>query len=1361
MRYFYFALLIFLLLKPSSSISQVIQLGKGSYTKTLPSDQSGASDQFGNPILPNVAGNFTKLSWSPSYIPVTTNEYWSNILFRYAANEPSHIYAHPLQFKVDSTGITLGHALNSTFSIAGSNFLEDYSYYSEGELMIGLKGVQKSGFKAVDYSDWTVTTAWQTDSTSLEATLGHGLPFVYIKTSGADIQLTANGSAHIWQNDGHVLGVTIHGKHYGIFAPSGTKWNDHFPLTSDLNGKGFISIAILPDSNPNTLEFFKNHAYAFVSDTKAEWAYDSSSNKVTVSYTATTTQMEQSETYANHTILALYRHQWLHTNEGFTAYSYPSPRGEMKVLSGNTFSTENTFIGILPFLPDVGKYDRLYLNELLDEEMTRTLSSKSSTYTSGKEMGRVAQLIHIADQLGNLRAKNNLLFKLKVALQNWLTADGDQYYFYDENWQVLIGYPAAHGSNTRLNDQHFHHGYAIYAAATIAKFDPDWALNENWGEMINLLIKNASSWNRKEKNFPYLRNFDIYAGHSWASGDGSWFVGNNQESSSESIHYAASTFLWGEITGQDEIRDVGAYLYTLETEAANQYWFDIDNEVFPDGFDYSAAGMVTGAGAIYGTWFSTDIEKIHGINFLPFTAASLYLGTNPNYVKRNYEAIIEQLGNQPQEWKDILWSYLALYDPNTALNYLKNDSDYQVFDGESKARTLHWLYNLDVLGQVSDQVQADIPTYNVFIDTKGDTTYVAYNSDSSAKRIRFSNGFSFEVDAFQTKVYNRSMAQDTIGRPTLKPEYESLTVVSLFSDLYEAATKFIFVKDENQTTNAQLTSIANNNVIVLESLEEQKISFETKIDLSTRSHLFSQIWSNHEGSVRIELTQGQNVSESVVLNLTKNTWNNPVVDLQEFGDNIDYQAIDGIIVNGTNTIVMDDLIFFGDTPVKAGPDSSAVIRDILPEHVLSLFSDHFTDIDGIEFIPPSSESTVVTYYTLDQDSVLKIENLDTYTIYLDTPLDVSAMNNLHLNYWTQESSEFSVHIVSNDGKESTYVVDVIKHEWQELEIDLKTFFSEVNLNEVTQISFSGNRTIFLDNLLFYTYPDLTVSPTPTQPAEQVLSIFGDHYGEYRSYYSLYSQMDETEFTTSFDEASVEIANIDGDEMLYYDNTNYSILEFFRGQRSGLINAGIDGSKFTNVRFDFYTQDKLDASTRLEFKLVDFGGDGYGGGNDSEDAWYLDIYSSPSLTNHSWISVDIDLDELPRMTQRKNLSQMVFKVIGGLQYYYLDNIYFYSDQSLNSNEEINALLPKKLDLHQNYPNPFNPTTNIQFELPHSGYTTLKIYNSLGQLVQTLADSFLSAGNHLYNFDANNHASGVYFYQLRFGNEIMTRKMILLK
>ena len=60
------------------------------------------------------------------------------------------------------------------------------------------------------------------------------------------------------------------------------------------------------------------------------------------------------------------------------------------------------------------------------------------------------------------------LDEVKIALENWLTAGGSQQYYYDRDWKVLIGFPAAHGSNYALNDQHFHHGYAILAAATVA-----------------------------------------------------------------------------------------------------------------------------------------------------------------------------------------------------------------------------------------------------------------------------------------------------------------------------------------------------------------------------------------------------------------------------------------------------------------------------------------------------------------------------------------------------------------------------------------------------------------------------------------------------------------------------------------------------------------------------------------------------------------------------------------------------------------------------------------------------------------------------------------------------------------------------
>ena len=83
------------------------------------------------------------------------------------------------------------------------------------------------------------------------------------------------------------------------------------------------------------------------------------------------------------------------------------------------------------------------------------------------------------------------------------------------------------------------------------------------------------------------------------------------------------------------------------------------------------------------------------------------------------------------------------------------------------------------------------------------------------------------------------------------------------------------------------------------------------------------------------------------------------------------------------------------------------------------------------------------------------------------------------------------------------------------------------------------------------------------------------------------------------------------------------------------------------------------------------------------------------------------------------------------------------------------------LHQNYPNPFNPSTTIEFSLPQSGFVTLKVYNLLGEKVATLVSEKLNLGQHKYNWDADNLASGVYMYQLKAGDFIESRKMILLR
>ena len=1352
-----------LILDLSNLYAQKRIIGKGSYTVELPAGESSASDEDGNAILPNVDGAFNVPNWSSRNRPVITNKFWSNILFLHQTDiesDPVYAFAHPFQFDVTTSGLTLGHA-------PVSKDLSDryYTYFTDGELNVGLEGVTTE-FKATNYSDWTATTTWETDSTSLEATFGHGLPFVFFKSNGAKISLTSDDESTFWHQGGHVLGITIDSKHYGIFGPTGSSWSSDFPLVSSLNDQGFLSIALLPDTSMTTFNFFKNHAYAFVEDTKADWNYDSQTNEVTVTYNVTTKLMEESESYVNETLQALYRHHWINTSDPLTSYTYNSPRGTMKVLEGNSFTTNNTFIGILPSLPDLGDYDRSLLLDYVNQEVGIPLPSNKDTYNSGKAMGKLAQLIHIADQLGDLSAKSKLLDELKIGLENWFTAGGDQQYYFDENWQVLIGFPSSHGANTSLNDQHFHHGYAIYAAATVAQYDSAWATQDNWGGMVNLLIRNASNWERAKRTYPYMRNFDIYAGHSWAAGHSQFRRGNNQESSSEAMNHAIGIFLWGEITGQDDIRDLGAYLYTIEAEAVYQYWFDVDNEVFPENFAHDALGMVWGSGGYHGTWFSSDIEKIRGINFLPISSGSMYLGKYPEYVMQNFNKIVETKGGHTYDWEDRVWKYLALSDADLAISHYKNKPDYSISNGESKAQTMHWLYNMNKLGQVNTEVQANIPTYNVFVNSDGDTSYVAYNSDPNTKKVTFSNGFSFDVPGKETKVFNRSMPADTIGRPETTPDFNFLKVISIFSEEYETATNIQLALDSTSTTEANFKSIDGNNVIVLENLDSQRIEFESKLDLSTRTNLYFNVWSEIASDLKFTLLQDDNSSKQVTICcLYSNSWRDFQFPLLTFGEDIDLSQIDGIIVEGKATIVLDDILFYGDDPVKDGPDSSAVLEERQAKNVISVFSDKFTDLENTDFTPDLGQTTEASFFymegTEEEDVLLKLKNLDFHHLVLESPIDITNMDGVFFNYWTQESEALNFSLISSNGEEKASSISVRKNSWQYADISLD-LFSGVSLESIKELKFDGDATIFIDNLFFYKFPEVTAAPVPTHDPAYVLSLYSDTYDNYKEVYPEYSNMKETDFTRSWDQASLTEVEIDGNNTLYYENRGYAIVGFFRGVgHEGRVDDGIDGTKLTNLRLDFYTPDEVTLPNRMQIRLVDFGGDAYGGGNDTEDEYWLDENSEPKLVRNKWISLDIPLDDLPKMTGRANLSQLVWDVKGALENHYIDNIYFYSDQVLNSNENNDLEIPNKLTLHQNYPNPFNPNTNLQFDLPVSGYSVLKIYNSVGQLVQTLVDKNLQAGRHNYSFNGSQLASGVYFYRLEFGGNIITNKMILMK
>ena len=263
--------------------------------------------------------------------------------------------------------------------------------------------------------------------------------------------------------------------------------------------------------------------------------------------------------------------------------------------------------------------------------------------------------------------------------------------------------------------------------------------------MVDLLIRDGNCRDRNDTRFPFLRAMDPYAGHSWEAGHGDFGDGNNEESSSESMNFAAAVTLWGAATHRKDVRDLGIYLYSTERTAIEQYWFDVDGAVFPAAYPYKALGMVWGGKGVHSTWFGANPEFIHGINMLPLTGGSLYLGRRPGYVKANYDEIVKELNGPPTIWQDIIWQYLALSDPGTALSLYYANPAYIPFDGESRAHTYHWLSNLKKTGHVDTSVTADLPTYSVFKNAAGEKTYTAYNPAPDSVSVHFSDGYAMKV----------------------------------------------------------------------------------------------------------------------------------------------------------------------------------------------------------------------------------------------------------------------------------------------------------------------------------------------------------------------------------------------------------------------------------------------------------------------------------------------------------------------------------------------------------------------------------------------------------------------------------------
>ena len=367
-----------------------------------------------------------------------------------------------------------------------------------------------------------------------------------------------------------------------------------------------------------------------------------------------------------------------------------------------------------------------------------------------------------ADVAGEVR--DQLLQMLKELVGQWADVYTTQFFMYNTQFNSTVGYPSGYGSVQNFNDHHFHYGYFLRAAAMIGRADPEWL--QAHLPMIDALRRDVATYDRADNSYPFLREFSPFYGHSWANGTAD-AGGNDQESTSEAINFAVGLIELGQLTGNNEWRDLGLYMFEEEILATEQYWFNQDADLTqsPAGSLYNGnwpASLVdfrTADGTarkttlitnpkqfgIFRNTFFGGITGSYTIQATPLSAFTVYLGRNQNWLKATWEQFLQETaGEEPGIYQVIIASLQARL-PGTgqtpestglagALTRINAPHDF--FPASPNVTGKHFAYSHAQLGEVDTTVVADTPMYGVFKNGSV-RSYCAYNPTGVPQTVMF------------------------------------------------------------------------------------------------------------------------------------------------------------------------------------------------------------------------------------------------------------------------------------------------------------------------------------------------------------------------------------------------------------------------------------------------------------------------------------------------------------------------------------------------------------------------------------------------------------------------------------------------
>jgi len=591
-----------------------------------------------------------------------TNRWYSGLVF---GDKPQPVFPLPLSFALTDDGFAFGlpTVKAGADTIAGG-------YSADVPVSVG------AASSVVTSDDPIVVTAAQKDASGAESgrvTIAEGWPFVaWTATRATDVQLPDGLS----DAGSGVFTFTAAGKPYAVKLVNAQLSGSKAAVAA---GGSLVFWAVPADHQADEL---------------AGLAGVPTASKV--GYQVGDQQVTTTLGYPGAQAVARLPHQG--TAEGCDLGSYASVYGTMSVCRGSEISWETARQQPKASL-DLGPVPadgRAAVTEALTADAAAKPEFPQDTYFGGKALQRQAMLLMVADQLGQKDQADELAKSLDEQLTAWTQPQGCTErdagcFVYDAKGKGLVGLTPSFGSD-EYNDHHFHYGYFLYAAAVMAKHDP--SVVERYAPVMNLLAADIGS--SGSSLFPDRRDFDPYAGHSWASGTSPFADGNNQESVAEAVNAYAGLGLWARATGDAALQAEADWMLSLEAASSTAYWTnpDLSQPEFA-GYGHKIVVLNWGGKRDYATWFSAASAAKLGILLLPMSPSSTYLAGDPERIRANVAEAVQ--GNVDQKFGDYILMYSALagtQDRDQAIAAAKRLPASDLDDGMSRTYLLAWLYSL-------------------------------------------------------------------------------------------------------------------------------------------------------------------------------------------------------------------------------------------------------------------------------------------------------------------------------------------------------------------------------------------------------------------------------------------------------------------------------------------------------------------------------------------------------------------------------------------------------------------------------------------------------------------------------------------